>query len=92
MIFNVSDLWPESAEKLGVITNRFFLNMATKLEEFLYRKSFLITGQTKGIVKDIQRRFPAKKVHWLPNGVDDSIFSAQSNSNWRKDNGYNEIC
>ena len=90
MIFNVSDLWPESAEKLGVITNRFFLNMATKLEEFLYRKSFLITGQTKGIVKDIQRRFPAKKVHWLPNGVDDSIFSAQSNSNWRKDNGYSE--
>lgn len=90
MIFNVSDLWPESAEKLGVITNRFFLNLATKLEEFLYRKSFLITGQTKGIVKDIQRRFPSKKVHWLPNGVDDSIFSAQPYSNWRKDNGYSE--
>ena len=90
MIFNVSDLWPESAEKLGVITNRFFLNMATKLEEFLYRKSFFITGQTKGIVKDIQRRFPAKKVHWLPNGVDDSIFSAQLNSDWRKENGYSE--
>ena len=24
LIFNVSDLWPESAEKMGVVTNKFF--------------------------------------------------------------------
>ncbi|MFM7311419.1 MAG: glycosyltransferase WbuB, partial [Flavobacteriales bacterium] len=24
LIFNVSDLWPESAEKLGIVKNRFF--------------------------------------------------------------------
>jgi hypothetical protein len=27
LIFNVSDLWPESAEKLGVVNNKILLNM-----------------------------------------------------------------
>jgi glycosyltransferase involved in cell wall biosynthesis len=74
MIFNVSDLWPESAEKLGLVKNRFLLNVSTWLEEFLYRRSFLITGQTQGIVKNISDRFPRKEVYWLPNGVDISLY------------------
>lgn len=92
MIFNVSDLWPESAEKLGLVTNKFFLRMATWLEEWLYRKSFLITGQTQGIVKNIQSRFPNKKVYWLPNGVDIKLFdsSTSRNKSWRIENGFSE--
>ncbi len=70
LIFNVSDLWPESAEKLGLVTNKMFLNMAYKLEAKCYRKSYLVTGQTQGIVKDIKNRFPDRDVFWLPNGVD----------------------
>lgn len=70
LIFNVSDLWPESAEKLGLVTNKFLLGMAYRLEAKCYRRSFLITGQTQGIVDDISKRFPEKKVVWLPNGVD----------------------
>ena len=73
-IFNVSDLWPESAEKLGIINNRFFLGIASSLERFLYRSSFLVTGQTQGIVHNISSRFPQKKVHWLPNGIDEEQF------------------
>lgn len=91
MIFNVSDLWPESAEKLGIVTNKSFLKAATILEEFLYRKSFLITGQTQGICKDIQTRFPKKDLFWLPNGVDMNYYSIdQVESHWRKENGFND--
>lgn len=91
LIFNVSDLWPESAEKLGLVTNKFFLKLATILEEFLYKKSVLITGQTQGIVKNISGRFPNKKVYWLPNGVDLSLFNPETiNSEWRKENGFFE--
>jgi glycosyltransferase involved in cell wall biosynthesis len=91
LIFNVSDLWPESAEKLGLVTNRFFLKRATKLEEFLYRKSDLISGQTQGIVKNISNRFPDKKVYWMPNGVDLNYYKVGSiTSNWRKENGFAE--
>lgn len=89
LIFNVSDLWPESAEKLGLVQNKFFLKLATILEEFLYKKSVLITGQTQGIVKNISGRFPNKKVYWLPNGVDLSLFNPETiNSEWRKENGF----
>jgi glycosyltransferase involved in cell wall biosynthesis len=91
LIFNVSDLWPESAEKLGLVTNRFFLGLASRLEEFLYKHADLITGQTKGIVKNIQDRFPAKTVYWLPNGVDLDIYDykAQSvDSSWRRRNNF----
>ena len=75
LIFNVSDLWPESAEKLGIVTNKSMLALATTLEEFLYKSSVLVTGQTQGIVQDISSRFPNKKVYWLPNGVDLTLFS-----------------
>lgn len=74
MIFNVSDLWPESAEKLGLVKNRFFLWISGKLEMFLYRRSKIITGQTQGIVKNISSRLPHKTVYWLPNGVDVSLY------------------
>jgi glycosyltransferase involved in cell wall biosynthesis len=74
MIFNVSDLWPESAEKLGLVRNKFLLKVSTWLEEFLYKRSSLITGQTQGIVKNISGRFPKKVVYWLPNGVDISLY------------------
>lgn len=85
MIFNVSDLWPESAEKLGLVTNRFFLGMATMLEEYLYASSTLITGQTQGIVADIKKRFPKKNVYWLPNGVDLSRYNPDAiQKGWRK--------
>ena len=90
MVFNVSDLWPESAEKLGVITNRTFLKMATILEEWLYKKAFMVTGQTQGIVADIKKRFPNQTVHWLPTGVDESIFSFKRTIDVRKQLQFSE--
>lgn len=91
LIFNVSDLWPESAEKLGVVTNKWVLKLAYNLEAKLYRKSVLVTGQTQGICKSINERFPEVKTYWLPNGVDVSYYNPTTvTSNWRKDNGFQE--
>jgi glycosyltransferase involved in cell wall biosynthesis len=88
LIFNVSDLWPESAEKLGVVTNKFLLNRAYKLEERLYKNSTLVTGQTQGICKDISKRFPSVKTYWLPNGVDLDLYdpSKVEANGWRAKN------
>jgi glycosyltransferase involved in cell wall biosynthesis len=90
LIFNVSDLWPESAEKLGLVKNRLILNITTRLEEFFYSQSSIITGQTKGIVSNIKNRFPLKKVYWLPNGVDPEIFKYDNSLLlWREKAGFN---
>lgn len=89
LIFNVSDLWPESAEKLGVVTNKWMLKLAYNLEEKLYKKSILVTGQTQGICKNINERFPKINTYWLPNGVDVSYYNPEKiNSTWRKDHGF----
>lgn len=75
LIFNVSDLWPESAEKLGLVQNKLFLKLAYNLEAKCYKRSVLITGQTQGIVTDIRRRFAQKQVYWLPNGVNVDFYN-----------------
>jgi glycosyltransferase involved in cell wall biosynthesis len=82
LIFNVSDLWPESAEKLNIVCNKFFLNIAYKLEKYLYKKSFLVTGQTQGIVANINNRFPNVPTLWLPNGIDKEVYDVLENKDW----------
>lgn len=89
MIFNVSDLWPESAEKLGLIRSKLLLGMSTRLEIFLYKKSVLVTGQTKGIVSNISERLPEKNVYWLPNGAELDYYDPEKDpGTWRGDNGF----
>lgn len=93
LIFNVSDLWPESAEKLGIISNKFLLKSATVLEEFCYKKASLISGQTQGIVNNISSRFPQKDVYWLKNGVDIKLYDAEksdSKGKWRESQSLSE--
>ena len=82
LIFNVSDLWPESAEKLDIVNNKFFLNLAYRLEKYLYKKSFLVTGQTQGIVANINKRFPNIPTLWLPNGIDKEVYEVPENKDW----------
>jgi len=91
LIFNVSDLWPESAEKLGVVNNKLLLSFAYRLEAKLYRKSVFVSGQTQGICKNIQQRFPEVKTYWLPNGVDLSYYNPSeiNAGNWRQYHGFN---
>jgi hypothetical protein len=57
LIFNDSDLWPESAEKLDINYNKLFLGLSYQLGVLLYRSSTLLVGQTKGIVSNINNRF-----------------------------------
>ena len=90
LIFNVSDLWPESAEKLGIVTNKYLLKLAYQLEAKCYKEAYLVTGQTQGIVDDIASRFPSKRIYYLPNGVDTSFYDPQKviTGDFRERNGF----
>jgi glycosyltransferase involved in cell wall biosynthesis len=92
LIFNVSDLWPESAEKLGLVTNKYLLGMAYKLEAKCYRKAYLVTGQTMGIVEDISKRFPEVPTYWLPNGVDLTFYdrTKYNSGKYREKHGFSK--
>ncbi len=89
LIFNVSDLWPESAEKLNIIHNKLLLGLSYRLEAMLYRNSALVVGQTKGIVSNINHRFNQIPTYWLPNGIDFHAFNVQADgTSFRQRNGY----
>ena len=88
-VFNISDLWPESAVKLGVLHNKILIGLSTWLEEFCYRKADAITGQTQGIVDNIvSRGFDKNKIHLITNGVDTEFFKKENRSEeFRLDSG-----
>lgn len=80
-IFNVSDLWPESAVKLDVLHNEAMIKASTWLEEFCYKKAAAVTCQTQGIVDNIvERGFDSEKVHLITNGVDTEFFNRENRS------------
>ena len=75
LVFNVSDLWPETAASMGILSKKSLAyRLSQRLEEFLYSKSWLITGQSREIVSNIIGRFPDLRVFHLSNGADAERF------------------
>ena len=87
MIFNVSDLWPESATRLGILRpDGMAHRLSTWLEGFCYRRAWLISGQSKGILSSITDRFPSSLTYHLSNGVDSTRFGPQERKQATHDN------
>jgi len=75
LIFEVRDLWPESAVALGQITSRRAVASATRLEEACYQTARLIVVVTEGIRhRLIQRGIPAGRLALVPNGANVELF------------------
>ncbi|MGA5690533.1 glycosyltransferase family 4 protein [Cytobacillus pseudoceanisediminis] len=78
-VFNVADIWPESAVELGILKNKSFIRMAERLEMFLYKKSWKIATATEGIKEYMVRKGKKEEdVFLLPNGVNTDTFAPQS--------------
>lgn len=81
MVFNVSDLWPESAKFMGVVKNRLILSVAEALELSYYRRAVLVTGTSNEIVESVRRRCPSTGAEVITNGVDVDRFGPQCADN-----------
>jgi glycosyltransferase involved in cell wall biosynthesis len=83
-VFNVADIWPESAVELGILKNKKFISMAEKLEEFLYKKAWKIATATEGIADYMLRKGKDRdRVFLLPNGVNTETFKpGERNKKW----------
>ncbi len=89
LVFNVSDLWPESAEKMGLVKNKWALKRAYKLADWIYKNADLVSGQTQGIIKAVSNMQPDKKVFWLPNGIETKKFNFSQNGNIASNEEFN---
>ncbi len=74
-IFNVSDLWPESAVRIGVLGPGRGLRVSEWLEQFCYEHAWLVSGQSTSILENIRARFPNTRAYLFSNGVNTAQFS-----------------
>ncbi len=69
-VFEIRDLWVDFAELLGQFKNKKILNLARKLEKFLYNKADHIVVVTQGYKQRlIELGIPKDKITVIPNGV-----------------------
>jgi len=77
-VFEVRDLWPESAVAMGELQNLRAVAWATKLEEACYRRARQIVVATDGICRRLlERGLAAGKLTFIPNGANIQIFQPQ---------------
>lgn len=78
LVFEVRDLWPESAVALGELHNPRFIRWATALEEACYRRARRIVVVTEGVRNRlIERGIPGEKLTLIPNGANTELFQPQ---------------
>jgi len=92
-VFEVRDLWPESAIKLGELSNRLAIMGATWIEEASYKEAKKIIVVTNGIREHlIERGVPIEKIEVIPNGSNTEIikFSPDGRERIRRQLGLDE--
>ncbi len=78
MVFEVRDLWPESAVALGELQSPRWIRWATWLEERCYARARRIVVVTEGIRRHLlERGIPEHKLVLIPNGANTELFRPQ---------------
>ncbi len=94
-VFEVRDLWPESAIDTGVLTNKFIIRTAYWFEAFIYKKAKLINVLTPAFYKTLaeSKKVAEEKMIMIPNASDFNLSEQLLNNfdreAFRKENGFN---
>jgi glycosyltransferase involved in cell wall biosynthesis len=82
-VFEIRDLWPESAIDTGVLTNGVIIKFAYWFEKFLYKKALLINVLTPAFKQKLItiKGVPENKILFIPNAADFSIADSSQNFN-----------
>jgi glycosyltransferase involved in cell wall biosynthesis len=72
LVFEVRDLWPESAIDTGVLTNKWIIKMAFWFERFIYKRAKLINVLTPAFYNTLKniKKVPEEKLCMIPNASD----------------------
>ena len=74
-VFEVRDLWPESAIDTGVLTNKLIIRLAYFVEGFIYRRAKLINVLTPAFYNTLRdkKHIPESKLIQISNASDFSL-------------------
>lgn len=93
-VFEIRDLWPESAIDTGVLTSKPLIKMAYFFEKLIYKKSKCINVLTPAFRDTLiqKKKVPSDKVFMIPNAADFSIVESLKDFNvdkFREENRFN---
>lgn len=81
LVFEVRDLWPESAVALGELSSPKAISLATLLEERCYQRSIQVVVVTRGIYDRLMERgINGSKLCFIPNGANTDLFTYSASS------------
>jgi glycosyltransferase involved in cell wall biosynthesis len=85
LIFNVSDLWPQTAIAVGALQDGRLAELAYRLEAFCYHRASAVSCQSREIEESINERFPRVRTIPFANGTDTERFTPaqRSESFWQ---------
>lgn len=74
-VFEIRDLWPESAIDTGVLKNKIIIKFSFWFEQFIYKKATLINVLTPAFRDKLieEKKVPREKVIFIPNAADFSL-------------------
>jgi len=77
LVFEVRDLWPESAIDTGVLTSKWMIKLSYWLEKKSYRASNWINVLTPAFEESLvkKKHVRAERISMIPNGADLDIFT-----------------
>lgn len=84
MVFEVRDLWPESAIDTGVLKSKFLIKAAYLVEKLSYRYAKKINVLTPAFREALitKKNIDEDKIIFIPNGADLDIFAPGQLNNW----------
>jgi glycosyltransferase involved in cell wall biosynthesis len=74
-LFEIRDLWPESAIDTGVVKNKLIIKLAFMFERFIYKRAKLINVLTPAFQKKLieVKQIAKEKIIFIPNAADFSL-------------------
>lgn len=87
MVFEVRDLWPESAIDTGVLTNKTLIKLSYWLEKKSYKSASWVNVLTPAFEKVLieKKNIRPDRISMIPNGADLDIFKPGELNNWVRD-------
>ena len=95
-VFEIRDLWPESAIDTGVLNNKTAIKMAYWFEAFMYKRAKLINVLTPAFKRKLieEKKVPSEKVIYISNAADFSLAESLEGTfdpkQFRKDQGIDD--
>lgn len=82
-IYNVQEIYPDVAIRLGVLRMRWVIWLSERIEEFVYRGAKAIVVISKSFLHTLRtiKHVPEEKLHLIPNFVDVDFVSPRPQEN-----------